>query len=69
MHALELKVPPPAVALIFALLMWLVSWAVPQLGIDFPGRVLITVVLARSGLGSEYFFTFMARRARCEIVL
>jgi protein-S-isoprenylcysteine O-methyltransferase Ste14 len=49
MHALQLKVPPPAVALTFALIMWLVSWAVPQLGFDFPGRVLIAVTLALAG--------------------
>jgi protein-S-isoprenylcysteine O-methyltransferase Ste14 len=50
MRALEFKVPPPAVALIFALLMWLVSWTVPQLGFDFPGRVLFAGALALAGI-------------------
>jgi protein-S-isoprenylcysteine O-methyltransferase Ste14 len=48
-HALELKVPPPAFALFIALLMWLVSWAVPQFGFDFPGRVVVAVALGAVG--------------------
>jgi len=49
MRALELKVPPPAVTLTFVLLMWLVSWAVPQLGFDFPGRVVVAAALCAAG--------------------
>jgi protein-S-isoprenylcysteine O-methyltransferase Ste14 len=50
MHSLELKVPPLAFVLFIALLMWLVSWTVPQLGFDFPGRVLIAVAVALAGI-------------------
>lgn len=49
MHALELKVPPLAFVLFIALLMWLVSWAVPQLGLAFPGRAVVVVALAVAG--------------------
>jgi len=50
MHALELKVPPPASVLFIALLMWLISWTVPQLGFDFLGRVLFAGALALAGI-------------------
>jgi len=50
MHALELKVPPPAFTLFIGLLMWLISWTVPQLGFDFPGRVLFAGALALAGV-------------------
>jgi protein-S-isoprenylcysteine O-methyltransferase Ste14 len=49
MHALELKVPPPAFVLFIALLMGLISWTVPQFGFDFHRRVPIAVVLALAG--------------------
>lgn len=49
MHALELKVPPVVVVLFIAMLMWLVSWAVPQLGLAFPGRAVVVVALAVAG--------------------
>jgi protein-S-isoprenylcysteine O-methyltransferase Ste14 len=49
MHALELKVPPPVVVLFIAMLMWLVTWAVPQIGFAFPGYVVIVAALALVG--------------------
>jgi protein-S-isoprenylcysteine O-methyltransferase Ste14 len=67
MHALELKVPPPAVVLFFALLMWLVSLAVPQLRIDFPGRVLIAVALALAGTIIAVLGVASFRRARTTV--
>lgn len=49
MRDLELKVPPLAFVLFIALLMWLVSSAVPQLRFDFPGRIVIAVVFGAAG--------------------
>jgi protein-S-isoprenylcysteine O-methyltransferase Ste14 len=49
MYALDLKVPPLALVLFIVLLMWLVSWAVPQFGFDFPGRIVIAVVFGAAG--------------------
>jgi len=67
MHALQLKVPPPAVALTFALLMWLVSWTVPQLGFDFPGRVLLAGALALAGVIVAVSGVASFRRAKTTI--
>jgi len=67
MRALELKVPPPAFALFIALLMWLVSWAMPHLGFDFPGRVLIAVGLALAGTIIAVSGVASFRRAKTTI--
>jgi protein-S-isoprenylcysteine O-methyltransferase Ste14 len=67
MHALELKVPPPAIVLFFALLMWLVSSAVPQLGFDFTGRVLFAGALALAGAIIAVLGVASFRRARTTV--
>ena len=38
MRVLELKMPPLAIGVLVAALMWLVSWAVPALNFVFPLR-------------------------------
>jgi protein-S-isoprenylcysteine O-methyltransferase Ste14 len=50
MRSLELKVPPPAVALVIAVLMWLVSRVAPSLGFAMPARILIAIILAAAGV-------------------
>ena len=50
MQSLELKVPPPAVALVIAVLMWLVSRAVPALSFAIPARLLVAIILAAAGV-------------------
>ena len=50
MRVLELKVPPPAVALVTGVLMWLVSRAAPALGFVFPARNLFAIILAAAGV-------------------
>jgi len=50
MQSLELKVPPPAVALVTAVLMWLVSWAVPVLGFAIPARIIFAIILVVAGV-------------------
>jgi len=49
MRVLELKIPPVAVVLVTALLMWLSSWAVPTVGLVVPGRDLVALGLAIAG--------------------
>jgi protein-S-isoprenylcysteine O-methyltransferase Ste14 len=49
MHALELKIPPPAVGVIIGALMWLVKWSVPALSFTFPGRHLLAMTAAVAG--------------------
>lgn len=50
MNSLELKVPPPAVALLFGVLMWLVSSLVAPLEVPFGSRVSVALVLSSVGL-------------------
>jgi protein-S-isoprenylcysteine O-methyltransferase Ste14 len=49
--SLEVKIPPPAVALLFGLLMWLASSMVAPVEVSFGARVGVAVVLASIGLG------------------
>ena len=50
MRSLELKVPPPAVALGIAVLMWLLSPVAPALGFAIPARLLVASILAAAGV-------------------
>ena len=50
MRSLELKVPPPAVALVIGVLMWLLARAAPSLGFVIPASTLIAIILAVAGL-------------------
>ena len=49
MHVLELKVPPLALVVFTAALMWLAAWAMPAFGFIFPGRYLLSASLAGAG--------------------
>ena len=49
MRLLELKVPPLAIGVLMAALMWLVSWAVPALNFVIPGRQLLALIFALAG--------------------
>lgn len=62
MNTLELKIPPPVVALLFALLMWLVSSLGGATGIPFGYRLGIAIVVA--SLGVVIGFSAMAAFVR-----
>jgi len=64
MGSLEVKVPPPAVALLFGLLMWLASSVVTPIAVPFGARVGVAVVLACIGLTSGAAGMISFRRAR-----
>jgi len=51
MSVLELKAPPPIVALVLALLMWLTPALAGLVQIPYPARVLCAVVLVSVGQG------------------
>jgi protein-S-isoprenylcysteine O-methyltransferase Ste14 len=51
MRSLELKVPPPAVALVIGILMWLLSLVAPALDFAIPARILVAIILAVVGVG------------------
>ena len=67
MPSLESKVPPPALVIVIALFMWLLSWATPSLHFDVPWHNVLAVVLVSAGFitGSSGVATF--RRARTTV--
>jgi protein-S-isoprenylcysteine O-methyltransferase Ste14 len=67
MSLLELKVPPPIVALLLALLMWLVSSLVAPLEVPFRWRVGAALALALIGLGFSAAGVTAFRRVRTTI--
>ena len=67
MRGLELKVPPPAVAFVTAILMWLVSRSVPALVFVFPVGNFLAVGLAAVGLVIAISGVVTFRRARTTL--
>jgi protein-S-isoprenylcysteine O-methyltransferase Ste14 len=67
MNSLELKIPPPVVALLSALLMWLTSRAVPALDVPFALRVGAALALACLGQAITLSGMLAFRRAKTTI--
>jgi protein-S-isoprenylcysteine O-methyltransferase Ste14 len=67
LRVLELKVPPPALALATAVLMWLVSRSSPGLVFVFPAGNLLAVGLAAIGLIVAISGVVTFRRARTTL--
>jgi protein-S-isoprenylcysteine O-methyltransferase Ste14 len=67
MHILELKVPPVAVVLFMAALMWLVSWVLPSFGLVFPARDLFAVSFAVAGVVTTLLGIASFRQARTTV--
>ena len=67
MKSLELKVPPPAVALVIALLMWLLSLLAPALGYTIPARIPIAIVLAAAGVATAIAGVTTFARAKTTV--
>ena len=67
MSALELKVPPPIVALVLALLMWLTPAVAGLVQIPDPARVLCAVVLVCAGQGISIAGMVVFRRAKTTV--
>ena len=64
MGSLELKIPPPAVALLFGVLMWLASSLVAPLDVPFGLRVTVALLLASLGLVFSVSGMVSFRRAK-----
>lgn len=64
MSALELKVPPPIVALVLALLMWLTPAVAGFVQISYPARVIFAVVLVGVGQSISIAGMVALRRAK-----
>jgi protein-S-isoprenylcysteine O-methyltransferase Ste14 len=52
MRALELKIPPPAVALLTGILVWLASRAAPSFAFEFPAHNIVAICLVAVGVTS-----------------
>jgi len=63
MPVLELKIPPVAVVLATAALMWLVAWAVPEPGFVFPARDYVAIGFAVAGVVTSALGVVSFRRA------
>ena len=67
MRVLELKVPPPAVVFVTAVLMWLVSQVVPAFAFVLPERNLFAISLAVVGFVTGISGVVTFRRARTTV--
>jgi len=67
MRSLELKVPPPAVALVIAVLMWLLSLIAPALAFAIPARVLVAIILAATGVATAIAGVATFARAKTTV--
>lgn len=67
MQALELKIPPPIIALLCAALMWALAHYLPGHAWAHPWRLLLTVVLAALGLAADLAGILAFRRHRTTV--
>lgn len=67
MHALEHKIPPPLVALSCAAVVYGLSVWLPQLTLDWPGRSLVTALVALCGLACDAAGIWAFRRHRTTV--
>lgn len=67
MPKLELKIPPPAVALLLAVAMWLAAYALGALAFTLPGRRAISIALAVVGIAISVAGVVSFRRARTTV--
>ena len=63
MRVLELKIPPVAIVLVTASLMWFSSWAVPAVDLVVPARDLVSLGLAIAGAATSSLGVVSFRRA------
>ena len=64
MRALELKIPPPVVALFVAAAMWGISLATPSVEVPAVTRVAAAIAIAMAGVGIAVAGSLAFRRAR-----
>jgi len=63
LSSLELRVPPPAVMLAAAALMWLAAHGLPALDFQLPARSTLAVIIALIGLAIAVLAVLQFRRA------
>jgi len=67
MQALELKIPPPALMLLFAVTMWLLSVSAPSLALALPWRVPVALIFWSAGIAIALAALFEFRRAKTTV--
>ena len=67
MHPLKLRIPPPIVAAMIALLMWLVSQSVPAAEFVLPARRVLTACDAVAGVAIALAGVMAFRRVRSTV--
>ena len=65
--SLSLRIPPVVMVLLVAVLQWLLAQALPRWSGDFPGRVLIAIVLLLIGMAVAISGVLSFRRARTSV--
>jgi protein-S-isoprenylcysteine O-methyltransferase Ste14 len=66
-QGLELRIPPPAVAVLAAALMWLGAWAAPNRGFTLPGRPYVAGGVALAGAIVALLGVASFRRAKTTV--
>ena len=67
MTALELRIPPPVVALMIGAAMWALSLVAPPLAVRGPLSTSLAIALALAGVGASVAGTLAFRRARTTV--
>lgn len=66
-NSLELKIPPPAVAAVFAIAMWGISRVAPLIQISAPLRTAVAIAIALVGMGFALTAILSFRRASTTV--
>lgn len=67
MHALELKIPPPIVALLIAAAMWGISLGAPAASLPITIRVVAAIAIALAGVAFSFAGVVAFRRAKTTL--
>ena len=67
MAALELRIPPPVVALVVGAAMWALSRVAPSVAVRSPLTTSLAIAIALAGVGASVAGTLAFRRARTTV--
>jgi protein-S-isoprenylcysteine O-methyltransferase Ste14 len=67
MHALELRIPPPIVALLVAVMMWGISKATPAVEMPSLIRIMTAIAIALTGVGVALSGVIAFRHAKTTV--
>lgn len=67
MSTLDLKIPPPVIALLCMALAWMLARVTPEFAVALPARIPIAVVLLLTGISLTFSGFFAFRRAATTV--